>query len=154
MYETTLCLPVRCCLGGAVLLGLKKRGFGQGYYTGFGGKVEPGETILAAAVRELAEESGLVAEPPALIGRGTLTFCFPAKPAWDQQVHLFLVERWSGRPVETGEMAPAWFPLSQLPYDRMWSDARYWLPPVLAGQVLAATITFAADNTAIDRVVF
>ena len=26
-----------------VLLGLKKRGFGEGYYNGFGGKVEPGE---------------------------------------------------------------------------------------------------------------
>ena len=26
-----------------VLLGLKKRGFGEGYYNGFGGKVERGE---------------------------------------------------------------------------------------------------------------
>lgn len=137
-----------------MLLGLKKRGLGQGNYTGFGGKVEPGETILAAAVRELAEESGLVAEPSALMGRGTVTFCFPALPLWDQQVYLFVVERWSGLPVETGEMAPAWFLWGQLPYDRMWSDARYWLPPVLMGRMLTAIITFAADNATIDRVVF
>ncbi|MCO5556826.1 hypothetical protein L7F22_010379 [Adiantum nelumboides] len=38
--------------GGQVLLGLKKRGFGEGYYNGFGGKVEVGETIEEAARRE------------------------------------------------------------------------------------------------------
>jgi 8-oxo-dGTP pyrophosphatase MutT (NUDIX family) len=34
-----------------VLLGMKKRGFGQGRWNGFGGKVEPGETILQGALR-------------------------------------------------------------------------------------------------------
>jgi len=35
----------------SVLLGLKKRGFGKGLWNGFGGKVEPGETIVQAAAR-------------------------------------------------------------------------------------------------------
>lgn len=39
--------------GGRVLLGRKKRGFGEGYVNGFGGKVEPGEGIAAAAAREV-----------------------------------------------------------------------------------------------------
>ena len=34
-----------------VLLGLKKRGFGEGRWNGFGGKVQLGETIEAGAVR-------------------------------------------------------------------------------------------------------
>ena len=34
-----------------VLLGLKKRGFGEGRWNGFGGKVEEGETIFEAAKR-------------------------------------------------------------------------------------------------------
>lgn len=38
---------------GRLLLGLKKTGFGSGYYNGFGGKVEPGETIAQAAHREV-----------------------------------------------------------------------------------------------------
>jgi ADP-ribose pyrophosphatase YjhB (NUDIX family) len=38
---------------GRLLLGLKKRGFGTGYYNGFGGKVEVGETIQQAAYREV-----------------------------------------------------------------------------------------------------
>jgi 8-oxo-dGTP diphosphatase/2-hydroxy-dATP diphosphatase len=36
---------------GRLLLGLKKKGFGQGRWNGFGGKVEPGETIPDAAFR-------------------------------------------------------------------------------------------------------
>lgn len=36
---------------GEILLGLKKRGFGEGKWNGFGGKVEPGETIPQAAAR-------------------------------------------------------------------------------------------------------
>ena len=34
-----------------VLLGYKKRGFAQGRWNGFGGKVEPSESIEQAAVR-------------------------------------------------------------------------------------------------------
>lgn len=34
-----------------ILLGFKKRGFGEGKWNGFGGKVEPGEDIKACAER-------------------------------------------------------------------------------------------------------
>lgn len=34
-----------------VLLGMKKRGFGAGRWNGFGGKVDPDESIEAAAKR-------------------------------------------------------------------------------------------------------
>jgi 8-oxo-dGTP diphosphatase / 2-hydroxy-dATP diphosphatase len=34
-----------------ILLGLKKRGFGEGKWNGFGGKVNPTETITDAAIR-------------------------------------------------------------------------------------------------------
>ena len=39
-----------------ILLGMKKRGFGEGRWNGFGGKVETGETIEEGAKRELKEE--------------------------------------------------------------------------------------------------
>ena len=57
-----------------LLLGEKKRGFGAGYFNGFGGKVEPGESILAAAHRELQEEAGI--EALDLSRRGVLYFTF------------------------------------------------------------------------------
>ena len=40
-----------------LLLGLKKRGFGQGKWNGFGGKLDEGETPRQAAIREMKEES-------------------------------------------------------------------------------------------------
>ena len=54
---------------GKILLGMKKRGFGAGKYNGFGGKVEAGETIAQAAVRETIEECGLKPLDAALQGR-------------------------------------------------------------------------------------
>ena len=42
-----------------VLLGMKKRGFGEGRWNGFGGKVHEGETIEEATKRELEEETSI-----------------------------------------------------------------------------------------------
>ena len=118
-----------------VLLGRKLRGFGTGFFNGYGGKVEMGEGVAAAAARELTEEAGIVATD--LHRRGTLTFWWadqPADPAWE--VHVFGCTAFTGTPVETDEMAPAWFdaevapdgdqPVSGLPYDRMWADDPLW----------------------------
>ena len=35
-----------------ILLGLKKRGFGTGKWNGFGGKVQPGESIVQGSIYE------------------------------------------------------------------------------------------------------
>ncbi len=54
---------------GRVLLQLRDRRAGvayAGYWAMFGGGVEAGETLRAAALRELAEETGLRPEPAAL----------------------------------------------------------------------------------------
>ena len=64
---------------GRILLGRKKRGFGAGKANGFGGKVEVGETILQAAVREMQEECGVTVEDPGEMGpRATVTLPAPS----------------------------------------------------------------------------
>lgn len=58
---------VVCERGGEVLLMRRAgTGFFDGLYSLPGGHVEPGESVRQAAVRELAEETGLVVEPEAL----------------------------------------------------------------------------------------
>ena len=64
--------------GNRLLLGMKKKGFGKDKYNGFGGKVEAGETVEQAAIRELKEECGLTANTCKKLAE--LTFKFPHKP--------------------------------------------------------------------------
>lgn len=151
MIEATLCIPMLDNPPEAVLLGLKMSGFGEGKYVGFGGKIEAGESITQAALRELEEESGLRARTQDLEARGRLTFIFPHKPEWDHQVHLFVVREWRGRVRESDELQPAWFQVGQIPYARMWDDCRYWLPRVLAGDSINACFTYGADNETVER---
>lgn len=98
----------------------------------FGGKVEEGETYTEAAVRELNEESGLIAEPHDLEHRGKLKFEFVNQQQEVESVlsvNLYTIseEKVQGKPLETEEMRPRWFEVFQgeqlaLPFDKMWPD--------------------------------
>ncbi|ROS48497.1 8-oxo-dGTP diphosphatase [Frigoribacterium sp. PhB24] len=128
-----------------VLLGRKKRGLGTGRWVGLGGKLEPGERVEEAAVREVAEESGVEVAASDLDRRGDLLYLFPHRESWSQRSTVFVGTRWQGEPVESDELAPRWFGLDDLPLDEMWDDASRWLPGVLAGGRVARTFVFAAD---------
>jgi len=132
----TLCLIHQ---NGKILLGMKKRRFGVGQWNGFGGKVEEGETIEEAAIRELKEESGLHALD--ISKRGILIFEFENDPIV-LEVHLFRVSKFKGVLIETDEMKPEWFSINEIPYDNMWSDDIFWLPLFLKGKKFKGTFLF------------
>lgn len=129
-----------------ILLAMKKRGFGVGKYNGYGGKVKEGESVESAAVRELNEESGLVVMPGDLIKVCEFDFYFPHKPEFNQTVHVFVVEKYSGEPVETEEMAYKWFGFDEVPYSQMWDDDKYWLERVVNGEKLKGYFQFKNVN--------
>jgi len=129
-----------------ILLAMKKRNFGAGKYNGFGGRVEAGETVEQAAIRELREESLLEANITHLKKAGEIDFYFPHKPEFDQTVHVYLLEQYRGEPKETDEMAFKWFDVKAIPYHQMWDDDKYWLPKVLEGKKLRASFTFKEVN--------
>jgi 8-oxo-dGTP diphosphatase len=151
MVEATLCIPTKGNPIKEILLGYKKVGFGQGKYTGIGGKIEAGESPLETALRELEEESGLFTTSEDLHEMGHLTFIFPNKPEWDHSVHLFLVKRWEGEPFESDEIKPIWFDVDELPFDQMWDDGRYWLPMILSGMRIRGHFIFGVDNDTVDN---
>jgi len=116
---------------GKVLLGMKKRGFGAGQWNGFGGKINPGETIEEGVKRETQEESGVIISDLEKVG--IVNFYFSGKSKYPK-VHVFKTSSFSKEPVETEEMRPQWFDIKNIPFDQMWPDDEYWLPLLLDGK--------------------
>jgi len=131
-----------------VLLGLKKRGFGTGRWNGFGGKVIVGETIEAAAKRELKEEAGIEAENLEKVGM--LDFEFKGNPEI-LETHVFKLDKFSGEPAESEEMKPQWFNVSEIPYKEMWPDDIYWLPLFLAGKKFKGKFLFGESDIVLEK---
>jgi 8-oxo-dGTP diphosphatase len=146
LISTCLCLLTRAHGDGRqVLLGHKKTGLGTGKIVGLGGHVEPDESPAQAAAREVKEEAGISVAAENLTQAAHLTFLFPVRPQWDMEVAVFTSADWTGAATETDEITPEWFPYAALPLDRMWDDARYWLPHVLVGERVSAVFTYADD---------
>lgn len=134
-----------------ILLGeIKKNGVLNGRINGFGGKVEKGETIEDAAVRELGEEAGII--PVDMKKRGELFFEFDpdgnpfvGKPVLE--VHVYCAKEFKGDPLETDEMRPKWFLHSEIPFERMWPDDPHWLPMLLEGKSFKGNFFLKDVNT-------
>lgn len=126
-----------------LLLGMKKRGFGQGRWNGFGGKVHDGEAIEDAALRELQEEAGITAIN--LQPRGQLLFTFDDSVN-ELETHIFSANQFLGTVIETDEMRPQWFSHKDIPYDAMWSDDVYWMPIVLQGKNVKGSVHFNSSE--------
>mmetsp|Transcript_4760 Transcript_4760/g.7223 ORF Transcript_4760/g.7223 Transcript_4760/m.7223 type:complete len:163 (+) Transcript_4760:50-538(+) len=130
-----------------VLLGMKKRGFGVGKWNGFGGKLEEGESNEAAALRELEEECSVTSS--ALSRQGYLVFSMEESNKL-MKVHVFETWEFSGEPSESSEMRPQWFNESNIPYDSMWPDDKYWLPLLLAGKKFIGRFDYSDEETIED----
>ncbi|XP_042293524.1 7,8-dihydro-8-oxoguanine triphosphatase [Sceloporus undulatus] len=130
-----------------VLLGMKKRGFGAGLWNGFGGKVQPGETIEQAARRELQEESGLTVDSIEKMGK--ITFEFVGNTEL-MEVHIFRADSFQGDPTESDEMRPQWFELDQVPFKNMWPDDIYWFPLLLQKKLFIGYFKFQGQTTILD----
>ena len=125
-----------------VLLIHKKRGFGEGKVCGPGGRIEPGETPSQAAVRETAEEVGLAVR--AALHVATLQFQFNDGFAFE--LRAFIARSWTGTAFESDEALPFWCAIDDIPYGRMWTDARSWLPLALDGRHVQGRFLFDGET--------
>lgn len=127
---------------GEILMIRKKRGLGAGKINGPGGRLEPGETPLEAAVRETQEE--LCVTPTGLCARGELHFQFVDGLALHCVV--FTADGCLGDPVETDEATPHWMKPEEIPYHDMWEDDVHWLPGMLEGRNFKGYFHFDGDR--------
>lgn len=127
-----------------ILLGMKKRGFGEGRWNGFGGKVNEGESIEEAAKRELEEEAGVIVSE--IEHMGVLDFLWKGKPEI-LEVNIFKANDFEGEPTESEEMRPQWFHIDEIPFMEMWPDDRYWFPLFLKNRKFKGRFIFdESDN--------
>ncbi|HEY8991720.1 MAG TPA: 8-oxo-dGTP diphosphatase [Luteolibacter sp.] len=127
---------------GQILLIEKKRGHGAGKVNGPGGKIDPGETPLEAAVRETQEELGITPHAPRKLGE--LWFAMSDVP--DILCHVFRADGFEGEPVETDEAVPLWTPLDAIPYERMWVDDIEWLPLLIRETTFRGRFVFEDER--------
>lgn len=147
MLPSTYCSLLFLRRGDHILLAMKKRGFGSNRYNGVGGKIEPGETIEQALVRECQEEIKVTPTAFEKVAEHDFYMDSDTQSPWHLYVHTYIATAWAGEPVETEEMAPRWFSTSSIPYDAMWQDDIYWLPQVLEGKKVVGEYTFLANES-------
>lgn len=144
MKEATICLLIKNGQEDKeILLAMKKRGFGIGKWNGVGGKFDLGKgdkNMTDAAIRETEEEIGVHIKELEKVA--LLNFTFPYNSDWNQIVHVFFAHNWEKEPIESEEMSPKWFKISDIPYDKMWDDDKFWLPKILDGKKLKADFIF------------
>ena len=127
---------------GQVLLIHKKRGFGKGKINGPGGRIEPGETPRECAIREVGEE--LCIRPIGVRDAGLLHFQFI--DGFSIHGFVFTAVDYEGTPTETDEAIPIWYPVDNLPFERMWEDDPTWFPYMLSGQRFSGRYIFDGDH--------
>jgi 8-oxo-dGTP diphosphatase len=96
-----------------------------GKWNGLGGKFEPGETPEQCAIREIYEESGLVARQPLL--KGFLTFPgFSNDEDW--YAFVFVVRQFEGELIDSPEGRLEWIPDERLSELNLWEGDHIFLP--------------------------
>ena len=128
MIQTTLGLMIK---NNKIFLWEKKRGFAKWVLNWVWWKSEGIETIEECMIREAKEEIWIDINKKDLIYLWVLHFWFDKDPSWDQDVHIYMIKKYSWDIIETEEIKPYWFDLDKIPYNKMWEDDIFWLPRVL-----------------------
>ena len=97
----------------------------QGKWNGLGGKLEPGETPEACAIREIYEESGLRVTHPEL--RGFLTFP-DFRPGESWYTFVFVCRHFTGGLIDSPEGVLQWIDDEALPTLNLWEGDRLFFP--------------------------
>ena len=125
-----------------VLLIRKKRGLGAGKINAPGGRLEPRETMLDCAVREVQEELCITPVDPEFVGENLFQFT----NGYSIHVYTYVAYDYEGVPAETDEAIPLWFDIDKIPYEEMWEDDKIWLPMLLKGEKFKGRYIFDNDR--------
>ncbi|MCF6269959.1 MAG: 8-oxo-dGTP diphosphatase [Melioribacteraceae bacterium] len=102
----------------------KENDYHEGKWNGLGGKFELGESPEECAIRELEEESGLIAKKLQL--KGHITFpMFDGKDDW--YVFVFTIPEFEGELIECSEGHLEWIPNAELTKLNLWEGDKHFI---------------------------
>ncbi len=125
-----------------ILLINKKTGLGKGKVNAPGGKVDPGETPEAAAIRECHEELDITVSDLEYCGEHRFQFV----DGYSIHVWVYRTRKFEGVPTESQEAEPLWTRMDRIPFDQMWEDDKYWLPMMIRGEQFQTKWIFDGDR--------
>ncbi|HPN80526.1 8-oxo-dGTP diphosphatase [Dokdonella sp.] len=100
-----------------------------GKYNGLGGKMDPGEDVVACMRREIREEADIECTHMSL--RGTISWPGFGKHGEDWLGFVFLIERFSGTPLTSNaEGSLEWIDVARILELPLWDGDRHFLPLV------------------------
>jgi 8-oxo-dGTP diphosphatase len=106
-----------------------------GYYNGLGGKLEPGEDVVAGLRREIHEEAGIDCTGVELAG--TISWTGFGRNGENWFGFLFRVIEWTGSPYTSNDEGSLhWTPVEEILAGKhpMWESDRHFLPLVFADE--------------------
>ena len=100
-----------------------------GKFNGLGGKMDPGEDVVACMRREIREEAGI--ECDELLLRGTISWPGFGKSGEDWFGFIFRIDRWHGElKSRNNEGTLDWVDADQIMTLPLWEGDRFFLPLV------------------------
>lgn len=116
------------------------RGMNKGYHNFPGGKMDYGEDINQALLREVKEETGLTLLGAKFVGRIDVVPADVQKVranTKDVQVYVFYSNRYEGKEkAADNEVELKWFDKDKIPLDLMRDNDKVWVPEVLKGKMV------------------
>ena len=80
-----------------------------------------------------------------------MEFFFGAKPDPDWVAYIYHVTEFEGELTPNDEGKLQWFHFEEIPYDQMWQDDLYWLPPMLVGHSFKGAFWFNEEGSELVR---
>jgi 8-oxo-dGTP diphosphatase len=123
----------------------------KGKWNGLGGKFEAGEMPEECAIREIFEESGLLAVNPTL--KGVLSFpLFSHGQDW--YAFVYVVTQFSGSLIDSPEGRLAWIPDDEVLDLPLWEGDRIFLPWLDQNRFFSGKFVYHNGHLVSHQVVF
>jgi len=117
----------------------KENDYHKGKWNGLGGKFEQGESPEECALRELKEESGLIAKR--LVLKGHITFpLFDGIDDW--YVFVFTIPEFEGVLCSSDEGELEWIPNKELKKLNLWEGDKYFIDWLFQNGVFSAKFNY------------